>query len=504
MPIDPGFPTRRRFLSSTLGFAAAGAVSAAFPFPLTAVPAPPAVTLPNNFWWGTATASYQVEGAWNEDGKGESIWDRFSHTPGKIKNNENGDVACDHYHRYAEDVRIMQSLQMKSYRFSISWPRIQANGSGKPNSKGLAFYSRLVDSLLAAKIRPFATLYHWDLPQALEDSGGWPNRDTAQRFADYADLMMTALGDRVHSWMIFNEPWVFTTLGYLLGNHAPGRTDLDAYLRATHVVSMAQGMAYRVMKGVRPKSVVGTAFSMSPMQPATTSHADRVAAERAHLWQNVWFLDAALKGKYPDAFIGVTPEMFGVQAGDMEKVRTPLDFIGINNYFRMIVKATRPGALNLSPISKIFPADVKLGGDTGAKTDMGWEVYPHGLYEIVMRISKDYKHPIEITENGCAYGDAPGKNGAVNDTRRIAYYRSYLGELAQAIKHGADVRGYHAWSLLDNFEWAEGYTKRFGIVYVDFKTQKRMVKESGQWFSKVAQANALPGAEGKAKSAAGG
>jgi beta-glucosidase len=503
MSIDPGFLTRRRFLSSTLGFAAASAVSAVLPWPLTAAPAPPGVAFPKNFWWGTATASYQVEGAWNEDGKGESIWDRFSHTPGKIKNSENGDIACDHYHRYTEDVRIMQALQMKSYRFSISWPRIQASGSGKPNSKGLDFYSRLVDSLLAAQIRPFATLYHWDLPQALEDLGGWPNRDTAQRFADYADIMMSALGDRVQSWTIFNEPWVFTTLGYLLGNHAPGRTDLDAYLRSTHVVSLAQGMAYRVMKGVRPKSIVGTAFSMSPMQPATTSKADREAAERAHRWQNVWFLDPALQGRYPDAFIGVTPEMLGVQAGDMEKVRTPLDFIGINNYFRMIVKAARPSALNLNPISKIFPADVKLGGDTGAKTDMGWEVYPHGLYEIVMRISKDYKHPIEITENGCAYGDAPGKNSVVNDTRRIAYYRSYLRELAQAIKHGADVRGYHSWSLMDNFEWAAGYTKRFGIVYVDFKTQKRTVKESGKWYAKVAQANALPGAEGKARAATG-
>jgi beta-glucosidase len=440
-----------------------------------------------------------VEGAWKEDGKGESIWDRFSHTPGKIKNNDNGDVACDHYHRYAEDVHIMQALQMKSYRFSIAWPRIQATGSGKPNAKGLDLYSRLVDSLLAAKIRPFPTLYHWDLPQALEDAGGWPNRDTAQRFADYADLMMTALGDRVQSWMIFNEPWVFTTLGYLLGTHAPGRTDLDAYLRSTHVVSLAQGMAYRVMKGVRPKAVVGTAFSMSPMEPATNSRTDREATERAHLWQNVWFLEAALKGKYPDAFIGVTPEMFGVQAGDMEKVRVPLDFIGINNYFRMIVTATRRGAITLNPISKIFPADVKLGGDTGPKTDMGWEVYPHGLYEIVTRITKDYKRlPIEITENGCAYGDAPGKNGVDSDTRRIAYYRGYLRELSKAIKEGADVRGYHAWSLLDNFEWAEGYTKRFGLVYVDFKTQKRTVKESGKWYAKTAETNALPALEKKA------
>jgi len=502
MPIDPGFLTRRNFLYSTLGFAAASAVGSILPFPLSAASSSSPNQFPKNFWWGTATASYQVEGAWNEDGKGESIWDRFSHTPGKIKNGDTGDVACDHYHRFREDVRIMQALQMKSYRFSIAWPRIQATGSGKPNSKGLDFYSRLVDSLLEAKIRPFPTLYHWDLPQALEDAGGWPKRDTAQRFADYADLMMSALGDRVNSWMIFNEPWVFTTLGYLLGDHAPGRTDLDAYLRSTHVVNLAQGLAYRAMKGVRPKAIVGTAFSMSPMQPATASPKDHEAAERAHLWQNVWFLEPALKGKYPDAFIGVTPEMLGVQAGDMEKVRTPLDFIGINNYFRMMVSASRKDALNLNPISKIFPADVKAGGDTGPKTDMGWEVYPRGLYEIVMRITKDYKRPaIEITENGCAYGDAPGKNGVDTDTRRIAYYRSYLRELAQAVKEGADVRGYHAWSLLDNFEWAEGYTKRFGLVYVDFKTQKRTVKESGRWYAKVVAGNALPGSEKKAAAA---
>jgi beta-glucosidase len=316
MPIDPGFLTRRKFLASSLGFAAAGAVSAALPFSLAAAPAPPSIGFPTNFWWGTATASYQVEGAWNEDGKGESIWDRFSHTPGKIKNNDNGDVACDQYHRYTEDVRIMQALQMKSYRFSIAWPRIQPNGSGKPNPKGLDFYSRLVDQLLAARIRPFATLYHWDLPQKLEDAGGWPNRDTAQRFADYADIMMSALGDRVNSWMIFNEPWVFTTLGYLLGSHAPGRTDLDAYLRSTHVVNLAQGMAYRVMKGVRP-AMVGWPSACRPWNRLLPR---RTARQRNAYPGRTWFLEPAISGKYPDAFVGLKPEMLGVQP-DMEKVR---------------------------------------------------------------------------------------------------------------------------------------------------------------------------------------
>lgn len=486
--------TRRDFLTSTMSFAAATTLAQALPGPLPAkVPSGP-VNFPKNFYWGTATAAYQVEGAWNEDGKGESIWDRFSHTPHKIKTGETGDVACDHYHRYHEDVNIMRALQMKSYRFSIAWTRIQATGSGRPNPKGLDFYSRLVDALLEARIRPFATLYHWDLPQALEDAGGWPNRDTAQRFADYADMMMSALGDRVQSWMIFNEPWVFTTLGYLLGAHAPGRTDVDAYLRATHVVNLAQGMAFRVMKGVRPKAVVGTAFSLSPMQPATPSRVDKEAAERAHRWQNVWFLEPALKGSYPDAFVGVTPEMLGVQAGDMDKVRAPLDFIGVNNYFRYIVSATRPKGISLNPIAKIFPAEVKLGGDKGPKTDMGWEVYPRGLYEIVMRLSKDYGRPMEVTENGCAYTDPPAKDGMDHDTRRIAYLNGYLRELALAIKQGADVRGYHVWSLIDNFEWAEGFSKRFGLVNVDFKNQKRTIRESGHWYAKVVQGNALPAA----------
>jgi beta-glucosidase len=495
------FLTRRDFLTSAMSVAAASALSNALPFPLAEKTPPGPIAFPKNFWWGTATAAYQIEGAWNEDGKGESIWDRFSHTPNKIKNGDTGDVACDHYHRYREDVNIMRALQMKSYRFSIAWTRIQAAGSGRPDPKGLDFYSRLIDALLEAKIRPLPTLYHWDLPQFLEDSGGWPNRDTAQRFADYADIVMSAYGDRVQSWSIFNEPWVFTTLGYLFGNHAPGRTDVDAYLRATHVVNLAQGMAFRVMKGVRPKSNVGTAFSLSPMQPASASRADKEAAERAHRWQNVWFLEPALRGKYPDAFVGVTPEMLGVQAGDMEKVRAPLDFIGVNNYYRYIVSAIRPKTSGLNPIAKIYPVDVKIGGDTGPKTDMGWEVYPRGLYEIVMRISKDYGRPIEITENGCAYADAPGKDGAVLDTRRIAYYNGYLQELARAIKEGADVRGYHAWSLLDNFEWAEGYSKRFGLTYVDFKTEQRTIKDSGRWYAKVAQASALPAAVAKKQAA---
>jgi beta-glucosidase len=484
--------TRRDLLSTALGSAVASAASRALPLPLFAQSSQ-LLPFPRGFWWGTATASYQIEGAWKEDGKGESIWDRFSHTPGKVKNGNTGDVACDHYHRFKEDVQIMRDLGMNSYRFSISWPRIQPTGSGIVNDKGLDFYKRLIDALLDAKIRPFVTLYHWDLPQALQEAGGWPNRDTAQRFADYADIIARRLGDRLHSYMLFNEPWIFTVAGYLWGVHAPGRNDLDSYLLSTHTVNLAQGIAFRAIKATQPKSSVGAAFSMGPAQPATDSVADQQATERVHRWANVWFLDPALKGRYPEVSIGVTPEKLGIRPGDMEKVRAPLDFIGINNYFRWIVSAkTSTGGL-AALANKIIQASAQLGGNVGPKTDMGWEVYPHGLYEIVMRITKDYNRPvIEITENGCDYGYAPDARGAVIDKRRIDFYHSYLTELAHAIRDGADVRGYHAWSLMDNFEWSDGYTRRFGLVYVDYKTQKRTVKESGRWYAAVAKANTLP------------
>jgi beta-glucosidase len=496
MRIDRFPLSRRDFLSTTAGFAASTAIGSLFPGRLFADAASGPLTFPKDFWWGTATAAYQVEGAVKEDGRGESIWDRFSHTPGKTKNGDTGDVADDHYHRYKEDVAIMRDLNMKSCRFSLAWPRVQPTGSGKPNDKGLDFYKRLVDTLLEAKIRPFPTLYHWDLPQTLEDAGGWPNRDTAQRFADYADIVSRSLGDRLHSYMIFNEPWVFTALGYLLGTHAPGRTDVSAYLLAIHTTNLAQGMAFRAIKANQPKAPVGSAFSMSSIDPASNSAADREAAERGHRYNNVLFLQPAIFGTYPDAFVGVTPEMMGVKPGDKEKVRAPFDFIGINNYFRFMASVAGPRDVLLDPFKKILPVNLHLGGTAGPLTDMGWEVYPHGLYEIVMRITKDYKRPIiEITENGCAYGDAPNKGGTDSDQRRIDFYRGYLTELHKAIHDGAHVRGYHAWSLLDNFEWAEGYSKRFGLVYVDYATQKRTVKDSGRWYAKVAATNALPAAQ---------
>ncbi len=446
---------------------------------------------PKNFLWGAATAAYQIEGAWNQDGKGESIWDRFSHTPGKIKNGDTGDMACDSYRRWRDDIALLRAMNLTSYRFSISWPRIQPSGLGPANSKGLDYYSRLVDALLEAHIRPFVTLYHWDLPQPLEDAGGWPNRETASHYAAYVDLVARALGDRVSDWTLFNEPSAFTSLGYLEGKHAPGRTSILDFLRASHTVNLAQGAGFRALKAVRPSARVGTAFSMSACQPATASDDDKLAAERCHAITNLWFLETALRGRYPEALAFLPETAMRIQSGDLDQMRAPLDFIGINLYYRTIASA--PGALErlANPRQWLFPVKMQPGRD-GPKTDIGWEVFPDAIYEVVTRITRDYNHPqIEITESGCAYNDVPDSTRAIHDARRIAYHQRYLQSLARAIAAGADVRSYHAWTLLDNFEWAEGFSQRFGLAYVDFKTQQRTIKESGKWYARVAKQNRI-------------
>lgn len=440
---------------------------------------------PANFFWGTATAAYQIEGAWRDDGKGESIWDRFAHTRGKIKDGGTGDTACDSYHRWREDIALMKAMNLNSYRFSISWPRIQPIGSGLANAKGMDYYSRLVDALLEARIRPLVTVYHWDLPQALEQAGGWTNRDVADRFADYTNLLAQALGDRVSDWILFNEPLAFTELGYLEGEHAPGRESLFDFFRATHVVNLAQGTGFRTLKAVRPSARVGTAFSMSACEPATHSEDDQRAAERAHAMTNLWFLETALHGRYPEALTFLPASVMNIKSGDLERVRAPLDFIGVNLYYRTIVSA--PSALERMAHAQEWLFPVKMtGGPQGPKTDSGWEIWPQALYDVVMRLTRDYNRPvIEVTESGCAFNDGPDATGLIQDARRIQYHREYLAALARTIKDGADVRGYHVWSLLDNFEWAQGFSQRFGLAYVDFKTQKRTLKQSGHWFAKT-------------------
>ena len=434
------------------------------------------VKFPKGFVWGTATASYQVEGAWNEDGKGESIWDRFSHTPGKVRNGDTGDVACDQYHRYPEDVAIMKQLGMSAYRFSISWSRIFPDGKGALNQKGLDYYSRLVDELLASGIKPFPTLFHWDLPQALEDEGAWANRDIIDHFARYSETVVNALGDRVKEWMVFNEPWVFIYPGYLYGYLAPGVRDTSHAMKASHVVNLAQAEAMRAMRATGKVDTVGNAFSMSAAYPASDSEEDRAAAERLHNWNNVWFLHPILRGEYPQAYVDQERalERMDVRPGDMEKMRSEYDFIGINLYTRTIVEA-RDVDRNLG-LGRVEGPGPRTGND--------WEIWPAAIYQAIKRIDADYGHPpIYITENGCSYQTEPGPDLRVHDDERIDFYRQYIGQVARAFDEGCDVRGYLAWSLLDNFEWSAGYSHRFGIVYCDYENeQKRIIKDSGYWF----------------------
>jgi len=452
------------------------------------------VQFPDGFHWGAATASYQIEGGWNEGGKGLSIWDEFAHAPGKIRTGETGDRACDSFHRWKEDVALCRALNLRSYRFSIAWPRIQPEGSGKPDAAGLDYYGRLADALLEAGIRPFPTLYHWDLPLALHERGGWPERDTAARFGEYAHHVVRALGDRVKSWLVFNEPGIFTLFGYGVGIHAPGIRSRDALLRATHVVNLAHGDALRAMRGERGDLTIGSAFSMQPTEPASDDAQDAAAAERMHAWVNDWFLRPALRGEYPDAFLDGAPyDLMGVRGGDFERMRAPLDLVGVNLYTRGLVRADAGDRIGIG--ARL----TGMGGNTGPRTDFGWEVWPDALHAMLMRVTNDYgRVPIEITENGCSYGDAPGEDGTIRDQRRIDFYRGYLGAVGRAIAQGADVRGYHAWSLLDNFEWAEGYAQRFGLAYVDFATCERTIKQSGHWYARVAAQNGLdPEAEGE-------
>jgi beta-glucosidase len=483
-PRTCGF-SRRDFLGGLLGAAAVSAFPGS-PHLLAGLPQTHNVFIPyqfqKDFLWGAATASYQIEGAWNADGKGESIWDRFSHTVGKVKGGDTGDVACDSYHRYKEDIEIAKKLNIKSYRLSVSWPRIQADGTGKPNPKGLDYYKRVTDTLREANIRPLVTLYHWDLPQPLQDAGGWPNRDIVGRFTDYTEIVTRALGDRVSNWCIFNEPWVFVFLGYSMGIHAPAIKDFGAAMRASHVVNIAQGQAFRAMKAINPKFQVGSAFSVANCEPATSSTEDKAAADRAYALVNIWFVNPALKGEYPKAFPAGNPyDLMGVKPGDMELCKAPLDYLGINYYRRQLVSAIAPGSGADSTGVHSFDAT------EGPLTDFAWEVWPDSFYELLMRFTREYDKPrLEITENGCSYVDAPDVRGRVPDQRRIDFMRDYISALGRSIKDGAKVTAYHHWSLLDNFEWAEGYSQRFGLTYIDFRDQRRIIKDSGYWYGKLA------------------
>jgi len=463
------------------------------------------LTFPDDFLWGTATAAYQIEGAASEDGRTRSIWDVFSKTEGKTFEGATGDLADDHYHRYQQDVALMRDLGLKAYRFSIAWPRIRRDGDGGFNSRGVAFYDRLVDELLNAGIVPVVTLYHWDLPQELQDRGGWTNRDTSFAFAEYARVMAEALADRVTTWTTLNEPWCSAFLGYGSGVHAPGVTDDAAALTAVHHLNLAHGLALSAVRQVRSDVQTSITLNLAEVRGRDGTAEDADAVRRIDGLQNRVFLDPLLRGTYPADVIADTASVTDwsfVRPDDLAIINQPIDVLGVNFYQPNLVAywdgtGVREMADGHKPGAAIpFPAadSVQFPRQAGPYTAMGWSVDATGLYDLLTRIARDYAGvPIIITENGAAFDDEVADDGGVHDTRRTDYLRQHLTQLHRAMGAGVDVRGYFVWSFLDNFEWAYGYSKRFGIVYVDYASQRRIVKDSARWYAAVIAANGMPG-----------
>ncbi|MFV0126565.1 GH1 family beta-glucosidase [Streptomyces sp. HMX112] len=460
---------------------------------------------PPGFLWGAATAAYQIEGAAAEDGRTPSIWDTFARTPGKVFQGHTGDVAVDHYHRYRDDVKLMAGLGLTAYRFSVSWSRVQPTGRGPAVQRGLDFYRRLVDELLDAGVQPLVTLYHWDLPQELEDAGGWPHRATAERFGEYARLVADALGDRVGRWTTLNEPWCSAFLGYGSGVHAPGHTDPVAALRAAHHLNLGHGLAVRALRAALPSGAeVGVSLNLHQLRPLAGTAEDLTAVRRIDAVGNRVWLGPMLDGAYPQDLLedtaGLTDWSF-VRPGDLSAIHQPLDFLGVNYYTPTVVSAVPDGA----PVTRDdghgagafspWPGadDVAFHQAPGERTAMGWSVDPSGLYDLLTRLAGEHPAlPLLITENGAAYEDEVAADGSVHDPERIAYLHGHLEAVHRAMTDGADVRGYFLWSLMDNFEWAYGYAKRFGAVHVDYGTLRRTPKSSAHWYARVARSGELP------------
>jgi beta-galactosidase len=465
---------RSEFLKS-VGSGALGWL--AFPWLVKALKNDPEFThalFGESFHWGVSTAAFQNEGAWNTDGKGESIWDRFSHQHSKVKDHSNADVACDFYHLYQGDIALVKALNFKDFRFSISWPRVMPEGKGAINSKGIDFYNRVIDTCLKAGVKPWVTLYHWDLPQALEDKGGWTNRDILEWFAEYTDVCTRAFGDRVNDWVVINEPAAFTTFGYLTGLHAPGHKGINKFMAAVHHATMCQSVGGRVIRSNVPNAHIGTALSCSYVEPYKQNPRHQRAAKRIDVMLNRLFIEPVLGMGYPVNDLPFLKKLEKFQQpGDEEKIRFDFDFIGLQNYFRVIGK---PGLIPF-----IWASQKKPDKHTSEVTELGWEVWPEGIYHSLMQYAKYPVKEIIITENGAAYPDEVSAN-TVQDAKRVKYFKDYLKNVLRAKQEGANVTGYFAWTLVDNFEWSFGYGPRFGIVYNDFKTQLRIVKDSGLWF----------------------
>jgi len=449
--------------------AAAVAAGASLPRSALAVEAAAAPRLPKDFIWGASTSAYQIEGAVEADGRQPSIWDVFSHTPGKIATGENGDVACDHYHRYAEDVGLLAQGRFDAYRFSIAWPRVVPGGTGEVNAAGLDFYDRLVDKLLANGISPWACLYHWDLPQALQARGGWTSRDSAGWFADYALAATARLGDRVRDWILFNEPNVHAIVGHATGAHAPGLTGFDNFLSAQHHQNLAQGTALAALRAQRQGLRLGTVFSLQPIHAASDRPADQAAARRFDAVWNGSSLDPLFLGRYPEPLADRFAPL--VREGDLERIRQPVDFLGVN-YYGPSYMVDAPGALLAGADYGPLPPNTPV-------TAMGWPVDPEGLVQVLARLRTDYGNPVVyVTENGACYDDPAAGAAGIDDAQRAAYIADHVAAAARAVAEGSPLAGYFVWSLLDNFEWAEGTRRRFGVVHVDFETQARVPKRS--------------------------
>jgi beta-glucosidase len=451
------------------------------------------VIFPKGFVWGSATSSYQIEGGANEDGRGESIWDRYAKTRSNIKDASSGDVACDHYHRWREDIALMRKLGHAAYRFSIAWPRIVPAGRGAVNDRGLDFYSRLVDELLANDIAPYATLFHWDLPQVLEDQGGWPARATAEAFVEYVDVVSRRLGDRVKHWITHNEPWCSSLLSYQRGVHAPGRKDWRAGLAASHHILLSHGLAVPVVRQNSPGAEVGITLNLSPSIPASKSAEDHAAARFHDGYMNRWFLDPVFRASYPADMVSRYVELGHlpldwsslVRPGDLAHIAAPTDFLGVNYYNRHVARSENLPEDKNAP-RKVFVAPQREW------TDIGWEIYPEGMFEVLMRVHLGYRPDrILVTENGVSYLDGPDAKKRVADARRTSFLRDHLLAAHRAIALGVPLDGYFAWSLMDNFEWDHGYTQRFGLCWVDYETQERIPKDSALWYKKVIEDNAV-------------
>jgi len=446
---------------------------------------------PQGFVWGTATAAYQIEGAWDEGGKGESIWDRFASDKKNISDGSDGRVACDHYHRYREDFDLMASLRLPNYRFSLSWPRIIPDGAGAINEAGLDFYDRLVDAMGERGIRPFATLFHWDLPAALQDRGGWTSPATVDAFVRYAEVVARRLGDRVKDWMTHNEPWVVAFCGHLFGVHAPGLRDLRTALATAHGILVSHGRAVPAVRAACPGARVGIVHNLEWVEPASVRAEDVAAAARHDGAFNRWFLDPIFGRGYPDDLLS----WYGADAprlapGDREAMAAPIDFLGVNYYTRRVIAhdpaGRGPGRAMLATQQVYWPFIPRADFDE-------WEIAPEGLYRTLLRVQRDYRPPaMFVTENGTSWPDEPGPDGAVHDRLRIRYLARHAAAVRQALDDGADVRGYFVWSILDNYEWGFGFSKRFGLVHVDYATQRRTVKDSGRWYAQLAETNGFP------------